>query len=158
MPDTIAQPTTTPAPASVPAATPPAPTTGFFDHLAIPEPSTSEIRTDTPPEAKPEAVPAATPEKIYAGRFKNADELEIAYRESSSEGLRLYQESRLLSQQISELKSKRSEEHTSELQSPDHLVCRLLLEKKKHTSELQSPDHLLCRLLLDKKKNCISSH
>src|SRR5438552_6289682 len=27
----------------------------------------------------------------------------------------------------------RSEEHTSELQSPDHLVCRLLLEKKKNT-------------------------
>src|SRR5258708_15029730 len=27
----------------------------------------------------------------------------------------------------------RSEEHTSELQSPDHLVCRLLLEKKKQT-------------------------
>src|SRR5258708_29994241 len=26
----------------------------------------------------------------------------------------------------------RSEEHTSELQSPDHLLCRLLLEKKKH--------------------------
>src|SRR5258708_36252208 len=26
--------------------------------------------------------------------------------------------------------SERSEEHTSELQSPDHLVCRLLLEKK----------------------------
>src|SRR5258708_10588305 len=28
----------------------------------------------------------------------------------------------------------RSEEHTSELQSPDHLVCRLLLEKKKNNS------------------------
>src|SRR5438876_8861387 len=28
----------------------------------------------------------------------------------------------------------RSEEHTSELQSPVHLVCRLLLEKKKKTS------------------------
>src|SRR5438552_12501759 len=28
----------------------------------------------------------------------------------------------------------RSEEHTSELQSPDHLVCRLLLEKKKNSS------------------------
>src|SRR5438552_18039786 len=28
-------------------------------------------------------------------------------------------------------KWQRSEEHTSELQSPDHLVCRLLLEKKK---------------------------
>src|SRR5258708_35402789 len=29
----------------------------------------------------------------------------------------------------------RSEEHTSELQSPDHLVCRLLLEKKKQKEE-----------------------
>src|SRR5947208_9489530 len=29
-----------------------------------------------------------------------------------------------------EAKHPRSEEHTSELQSPDHLVCRLLLEKK----------------------------
>src|SRR5947208_9959118 len=29
---------------------------------------------------------------------------------------------------------RRSEEHTSELQSPDHLVCRLLLEKKKAES------------------------
>src|SRR5207244_10949261 len=29
----------------------------------------------------------------------------------------------------------RSEEHTSELQSPDHLVCRLLLEKKKSNTK-----------------------
>src|SRR5258708_25000176 len=29
----------------------------------------------------------------------------------------------------------RSEEHTSELQSPDHLVCRLLLEKKKNNTQ-----------------------
>src|SRR5258708_9350504 len=41
----------------------------------------------------------------------------------------------------------RSEEHTSELQSPDHLVCRLLLEKKKnkckHTivADWQEPVH-----------------
>src|SRR5258708_21604024 len=34
----------------------------------------------------------------------------------------------LLARQV---KNIRSEEHTSELQSPDHLVCRLLLEKKK---------------------------
>src|SRR5258708_30705643 len=33
--------------------------------------------------------------------------------------------------QRSILGDRRSEEHTSELQSPDHLVCRLLLEKKK---------------------------
>src|SRR5258708_11847192 len=32
--------------------------------------------------------------------------------------------------------SGRSEEHTSELQSPDHLVCRLLLEKKRKTSHV----------------------
>src|SRR2546426_5348386 len=30
---------------------------------------------------------------------------------------------------------QRSEEHTSELQSPCNLVCRLLLEKKKRTNE-----------------------
>src|SRR5258708_26230357 len=35
----------------------------------------------------------------------------------------------------------RSEEHTSELQSPDHLVCRLLLEKKK-TRKTPPTDHL----------------
>src|SRR5258708_26890702 len=32
--------------------------------------------------------------------------------------------------------ASRSEEHTSELQSPDHLVCRLLLEKKKKTVDM----------------------
>src|SRR5258708_7441816 len=34
----------------------------------------------------------------------------------------------------------RSEEHTSELQSPDHLVCRLLLEKKKNNIEKYASD------------------
>src|SRR5438552_9493359 len=32
---------------------------------------------------------------------------------------------------LEQVSTERSEEHTSELQSPDHLVCRLLLEKKK---------------------------
>src|SRR5258708_39909036 len=35
----------------------------------------------------------------------------------------------------------RSEEHTSELQSPDHLVCRLLLEKKKKNKKHRSNTH-----------------
>src|SRR5258708_27476539 len=35
----------------------------------------------------------------------------------------------------------RSEEHTSELQSPDHLVCRLLLEKKKTQLPTHSRPH-----------------
>src|SRR5207244_12302406 len=33
---------------------------------------------------------------------------------------------------------RRSEEHTSELQSPDHLVCRLLLEKKNQKPTLSA--------------------
>src|SRR6266446_9720581 len=40
----------------------------------------------------------------------------------------------------------RSEEHTSELQSPCNLVCRLLLEKKKRQLEVQHHKH-------KKKKN-----
>src|SRR5207244_10478593 len=41
----------------------------------------------------------------------------------------------------------RSEEHTSELQSPDHLVCRLLLEKKK-----QQQTHSLLRATEETRK------
>src|SRR5258708_17878078 len=47
---------------------------------------------------------------------------------------------RVASPQVENLRSlleTRSEEHTSELQSPDHLVCRLLLEKKKTTRHPQ---------------------
>src|SRR5258708_30253724 len=43
--------------------------------------------------------------------------------------------------------SRRSEEHTSELQSPDHLVCRLLLEKKKkltHVKMTITHVHITC--------------
>src|SRR5205809_5335311 len=36
--------------------------------------------------------------------------------------------------------NQRSEEHTSELQSRLHLVCRLLLEKKKKKNKLPNPD------------------
>src|SRR5256885_11477847 len=37
---------------------------------------------------------------------------------------------------------QRSEEHTSELQSPCNLVCRLLLEKKKNSTTLSLQPHL----------------
>src|SRR5260221_10859930 len=47
---------------------------------------------------------------------------------------------------------RRSEEHTSELQSHSDLVCRLLLGTEEHTSELQSHSDLVCRLLLEKKE------
>src|SRR5258708_26065894 len=40
-------------------------------------------------------------------------------------------------------RSHRSEEHTSELQSPDHLVCRLLLEKKKTKTKVMTRRHYM---------------
>src|SRR5256884_8235068 len=40
--------------------------------------------------------------------------------------------------------NSRSEEHTSELQSRLHLVCRLLLEKKKQTAQSLLPIHTMC--------------
>src|SRR5258708_27530090 len=36
------------------------------------------------------------------------------------------------------MRNHRSEEHTSELQSPDHLVCRLLLEKKTQAAHMHA--------------------
>src|SRR3712207_8888684 len=41
----------------------------------------------------------------------------------------------------SRLKTRRSEEHTSELQSRQYLVCRLLLEKKKQNKHNYQPIH-----------------
>src|ERR1035438_10815920 len=52
---------------------------------------------------------------------------------------------------ISRTDARRSEEHTSELQSLRHLVCRLLLEKKNNNAEHQSLRHVAGRLLLEKK-------
>src|SRR5258708_24055528 len=46
----------------------------------------------------------------------------------------------MLEHMQAQMQKARSEEHTSELQSPDHLVCRLLLEKKK-TNDKYSCEH-----------------
>src|SRR5947208_10973251 len=43
----------------------------------------------------------------------------------------------------------RSEEHTSELQSPDHLVCRLLLEKKKNKDQAYDKRIVVARREID---------
>src|SRR5437762_6901464 len=42
-----------------------------------------------------------------------------------------FRECRAVVETLQALRKQRSEEHTSELQSPMYLVCRLLLEKKK---------------------------
>src|SRR5258708_26955156 len=78
-----------------------------------------------PPEIPPFPLHAALPFSPAPPALEGADEarqLEGARRgEARGEGLEL----------------GRSEEHTSELQSPDHLVCRLLLEKKKEDRALK---------------------
>src|SRR5438876_6955275 len=51
----------------------------------------------------------------------------------------------LRGQQLLESQTPRSEEHTSELQSPVHLVCRLLLEKKKPLLSKQVGDAVSCQ-------------
>src|SRR6476660_10631510 len=47
----------------------------------------------------------------------------------------------------------RSEEHTSELQSPDHLVCRLLLEKKKKKTYTKNKKKKKTKKINKQKKN-----
>src|SRR3712207_8750345 len=49
-------------------------------------------------------------------------------------------------QSLSALTTRRSEEHTSELQSRQYLVCRLLLEKKRCDRLLHERDHVLERV------------
>src|SRR5438309_7811111 len=59
----------------------------------------------------------------YTTLFRSADEKQVLVaRQQVAEALRRQQH----------LPAVRSEEHTSELQSQFHLVCRLLLEKKKN--------------------------
>src|SRR2546429_4632280 len=53
---------------------------------------------------------------------------------------------------------RRSEEHTSELQSRLHLVCRLLLEKKKNTRIFHSPLILTRYVLAPTHHSAHSSH
>src|SRR5258708_18855194 len=57
----------------------------------------------------------------------------VVFGRFTAKGTALTVESRILKVSPARLLPalRRSEEHTSELQSPDHLVCRLLLEKKK---------------------------
>src|SRR5438552_814298 len=63
-------------------------------------------------------------EPFYNGTlFKQGTELVALQRDNLELG-------NIAPQDISKQIPARSEEHTSELQSPDHLVCRLLLEKK----------------------------
>src|SRR5258708_20752179 len=84
----------------------------------FPYPTPSDLETDSGRPGLRRQGQAA--EKAGA----DADVREALGRGRTNPGHKLVQEELLL--------AVRSEEHTSELQSPDHLVCRLLLEKKKN--------------------------
>src|SRR3712207_6956884 len=70
-----------------------------------------------------------------AQRLRGADVLAQADRDG------VVADRRRVGQQFQGSAGRRSEEHTSELQSRQYLVCRLLLEKKKNINKLS----LLCR-------------
>src|SRR5207244_3385181 len=82
---------------------------------------------DVPPMEKRAGAPS---HDIAPDYFKTWGILLLAGREFNEHDTADAQKVCLISQAGAK---KRSEEHTSELQSPDHLVCRLLLEKKKMT-------------------------
>src|SRR5258708_12502123 len=85
----------------------------------------------------------------YTTLFRSVRELHERYQELTAREREVmgFVVSGLLNKQIASeigaseatVKIHRSEEHTSELQSPDHLVCRLLLEKKNtHTKYIHT--------------------
>src|SRR2546422_6604306 len=80
-----------------------------------------------------DALPISTPLQCPTARFDPKDLLIF---------------STLITAPLQNTYTDRSEEHTSELQSRLHLVCRLLLEKKKNTaSKSKSLSALLARQL-----------
>src|SRR5207244_13429533 len=72
-------------------------------------------------------------EAAIARSFFGGEDAGLAFKaEDRSVDVRLAGEHAGVVHQVARGKVIRSEEHTSELQSPDHLVCRLLLETKNH--------------------------
>src|SRR2546426_7867189 len=79
--------------------------------------------------AEAETALAEIPEALRARR----DSLVQAWREETLAALdQALSETAALARRQQQVAETRSEEHTSELQSPCNLVCRLLLEKKKN--------------------------
>src|SRR5258708_29078204 len=69
----------------------------------------------------------------YTTLFRSLDDRDPALAEGAGERHRIALPIDRQDRDDRDAAKQRSEEHTSELQSPDHLVCRLLLEKKKQT-------------------------
>src|SRR5207253_7072103 len=74
---------------------------------------------------------------LTAVRYRSYVDLRIRQQSPKWEALAKHHPPGLLSSHRRMVLGQRSEEHTSELQSRGHLVCRLLLEKKKsHTASI----------------------
>src|SRR3712207_7692036 len=104
----------------------------FFNDTA-----TTEIYTLSLHDALPIClIPEQQPEALYeqaldaAMKLMGADAASIQMLDEGGE--------RLIRLASRGLRPERSEEHTSELQSRQYLVCRLLLEKKNNTNDLSS--------------------
>src|SRR2546426_3903747 len=79
----------------------------------------------------------------YTTLFRSLRESEERFRsvvDSANDGILVYDKQ--LNVIAGNLAAERSEEHTSELQSPCNLVCRLLLEKKKKKSERRESTYM----------------
>src|SRR5258708_13041951 len=136
--------------------------------LYINRPQTATItaspsRRGFPMQSNGTAAQVATEKKLYrigeVSRLANLKPFVLRYWETefpmlqplkSPGGSRLYRQDDvdMVFLAVESTAAGRSEEHTSELQSPDHLVCRLLLEKKKKKTDLQQAEHHSSSLLL----------
>src|SRR5690348_17762729 len=84
-----------------------------------------------------DALPISTLIKVLAG-VHTPDEGRISWNGTDIE---LSHPQAAMDLGIATIYQERSEEHTSELQSPVHLVCRLLLEKKKKKQKYKTQPH-----------------
>src|SRR5258708_17895762 len=83
----------------------------------------------------------------YTTLFRSEDMSRHALRIEHDEVSRAAPLKTLIAHQIVHLIG-RSEEHTSELQSPDHLVCRLLLEKKKKKTKQNDTNNTKLKMIV----------
>src|SRR5207244_12801203 len=88
--------------------------------------SNHSASTDTYTLSLHDALPISDFHNVFHQVYENVAFKKLKLKAPAFERAQVYEGGRLV-----ERRCLRSEEHTSELQSPDHLVCRLLLEKKK---------------------------
>src|SRR5205807_6321371 len=101
-------------------------TGGDEDGVGAPIPHEPGPLTGTQRPARRQADPAAHGPPVKPQRREKDADAEQRKRKQRE------RPARRIGQKIRHDREERSEEHTSELQSPCNLVCRLLLEKKKH--------------------------